>query len=520
MLPHEYYLLTQHLTDTATPQLRMLILGEGGVGKSMLIGAITETFEYYMATSLLAKCAASGVAASDIGAQTLHSLLGLNIRMPKEDNWLQRSGKSTQLKRMRNMGGKEFLILDEISMVDKVMLYQTSEIFGHVRAANAIGDPHLPFAGASVVGTGDFHQFPPVANVMGALYCDRPETDSPRALLGQEVYKQFDTVVILEEQIRVKDEAWIEMLRRLRIGNCTDEDLQEVRKLILTNEECQAPDFSKKPWSDAILITPRHSVRERWNEAAIAKHCEETGNRRYIVNSEDRQTKTEDEISLNIRVKIAAMDDHGSGKLDHRMEIAVGMKTMITLNISTEAGIANGTRGIITDIILDPREPVTLPDDEGAIHLKYPPAMVLFKPDRGTTARFQGIDPGVVPITPSTTTFTVTLDNKKKFGVKRRQLPITAGYAFTDYKSQGQTIEYVIIDIGKPPSGKISPFSIYVALSRSRGRDTIRLLRDFDDKLFTQHPSEDLRKEMLRLERLNEITREKFEVQLDLTGAD
>ena len=61
-----------------------------------------------------------------------------------------------------------------------------------------------------------------------------------------------------------------------------------------------------------------------------------------------------------------------------------------------------------------------------------------------------------------------------------------------------------------------------VALSRGRGRDTIRLLRDFDEnlKLFTQHPSEDLRKEMLRLERLNEITREKFEVHLDLTGAD
>ena len=61
-----------------------------------------------------------------------------------------------------------------------------------------------------------------------------------------------------------------------------------------------------------------------------------------------------------------------------------------------------------------------------------------------------------------------------------------------------------------------------VALSRGRDRGTIRLLRDFDEnlKLFTQHPSEDLRKEMLRLERLNEITKEKFEVQLDLTGTD
>ena len=48
------------------------------------------------------------------------------------------------------------------------------------------------------------------------------------------------------------------------------------------------------------------------------------------------------------------------------------------------------------------------------------------------------------------------------------------------------------------------------------------MLRDFDEnlKLFTQHPSEDLRKEMLRLKRLKEITKVKFEVQLDLTGAD
>ena len=41
---------------------------------------------------------------------------------------------------------------------------------------------------------------------------------------------------------------------------------------------------------------------------------------------------------------------------------------------------------------------------------------------------------------------------------------MTAGYTFTDYKSQGQTIEYVIIDIGRPPTGSLSPFSVYVAL--------------------------------------------------------
>ncbi|KIN92634.1 hypothetical protein M404DRAFT_114797, partial [Pisolithus tinctorius Marx 270] len=79
-------------------------------------------------------------------------------------------------------------------------------------------------------------------------------------------------------------------------------------------------------------------------------------------------------------------------------------------------------------------------------------------------------------------------------------------YAFTDYRSQAQTIEHCIVDIGTPPSGGLTPFNAYVALSRSRGRDTIRLLCDFDEKIFTQHPSEYLRLEDQRLAGLDRKT--------------
>jgi len=79
---------------------------------------------------------------------------------------------------------------------------------------------------------------------------------------------------------------------------------------------------------------------------------------------------------------------------------------------------------------------------------------------------------------------------------------MTGVQTFTDYKSQGQTIEYVIIDIGKPPTGSLLPFSIYV--------DTIRLLRDFDTNLFQNHPSEAFRREMKRLKHLNEVTKREW----------
>jgi len=118
--------------------------------------------------------------------------------------------------------------------------------------------------------------------------------------------------------------------------------------------------------------------------------------------------------------------------------------------------------------------------------------MILFKPDKGTKLTFQGLPPGVIPLTPSLANFSIKDRTGKSFKIVRRQYAMTAGYAFTDYKSQGQT------------------FSVYVALSRSRGRDTIRLLRDFDVNLFQNHPSEALRTEMKRLEELNEATKNEW----------
>ncbi|KAJ3738871.1 hypothetical protein F5050DRAFT_1580540 [Lentinula boryana] len=44
---------------------------------------------------------------------------------------------------------------------------------------------------------------------------------------------------------------------------------------------------------------------------------------------------------------------------------------------------------------------------------------------------------------------------------------MTTAYAFTDYRAQGQTIPYVLVDIAKPPTGKLTLFNLYVALSRS-----------------------------------------------------
>ncbi|KAH7870856.1 hypothetical protein F5879DRAFT_812861 [Lentinula edodes] len=54
---------------------------------------------------------------------------------------------------------------------------------------------------------------------------------------------------------------------------------------------------------------------------------------------------------------------------------------------------------------------------------------------------------------------------------------MTAAYAFTDYRAQGQTIPSVLVDIGKPPTGTLSLFNLYVALSRKLLAEDDRLER-------------------------------------------
>ena len=94
--------------------------------------------------------------------------------------------------------------------------------------------------------------------------------------------------------------------------------------------------------------------------------------------------------------------------------------------------------------------------------------------------------------------------------VTRTQYPIMGAYPFPDYRSQGQTIAHAIIDVASPPTGNLSLFNLYMALSRNPGRDSLRLLRDFDDVIFLQYHGAELMEEDERLERLDAVTSKRW----------
>jgi len=67
-------------------------------------------------------------------------------------------------------------------------------------------------------------------------------------------------------------------------------------------------------------------------------------------------------------------------------------------------------------------------------------------------------------------------------------------------------IPTVLVDIATPPTGGLNLFNLYVTLSWSSGRSTIRLLHDFNDQLFRAAHKPELLAEDDRLEELNAKT--------------
>ena len=171
------------------------------------------------------------------------------------------------------------------------------------------------------------------------------------------------------------------------------------------------------------------------------RNTAKTRNQRFQVSAKDTSRDGTNDLSMEAKLAIAEQKDKDTGKLYATVDMAIRMKAMVLLNVATEVDIANGTRGEIQDIILDEREEPSVPDEDGIIQLKYPPAMLLLKPDRTSRLMFPGFPGGIIPLTPSKAKFTVTGRSGKRFKAEMRQYSMTAGYAFTDYKSQGQTIE-------------------------------------------------------------------------------
>lgn len=179
----------------------IMVLGGAGTGKTTFLHALRKH-----GGGKQAFVAPTGVAALQLGGQTIHSFFGLPPRLMDPDQVRPRSPKRTLMKKL------ERLVIDEISMVRADVL---DAVDRSLRIAR--GNPE-PFGGVQVVLVGDFLQLPPVV----------PQAE--REILGHLGYEgpfAFDARVLREVEparlpflqvYRQTDDTFVQHLAELRTG--------------------------------------------------------------------------------------------------------------------------------------------------------------------------------------------------------------------------------------------------------------------------------------------------------------
>ena len=329
---------------------------------------MTEAFASRGQPYLLLKAAYTGIAASYIDGKTCHTIA--QIAISNRDSISNDAKKEIQAM----WRDARYLIIDEYSMLSGPFLTTLSKNLSIATLMNGYGSQDVSFGGLNVILCGNLHQFPPVAVKKGApLFCpiDVPSQDND-SLLGRRIYEEFTTVVILTRQERTKDPVWFSLLRRLRYGQVHQEDLRTLQALIINHDDTKDNiDFTLDPWMSAPLITSRHNVRKKWNSIALRKWCKLSGHQLLVCNA--KNTIANDPLSVaestGLHDKLNNDKRHQRKDLPESLEFVIGMKVMVTMNIDTDLDIANGARGEIVDIVLDPDEPPLSQDPVS--HLKY-----------------------------------------------------------------------------------------------------------------------------------------------------
>lgn len=146
--------------EQGTSQLCQFVVGEGGTGKSRVIGAVAELFASRGVSHRLLLTATSGTAAASIDRITIHSACGFSKDTTARSRRVEPDGFAAPSSAGLRIDGqitaewqeKWLLIIDEVSVLGSRTLYAVNERLCQLRGSAR------DFGGIPVVlFRGDFH---------------------------------------------------------------------------------------------------------------------------------------------------------------------------------------------------------------------------------------------------------------------------------------------------------------------------------------------------------------------------
>ena len=395
----------------------VFLTGAPGAGKTYVLNQFVKQARQRGAS--VAVTASTGIAATHLNGQTIHSWSGVGVAQVMTDTLL----KQIKTRRGKRIRATDILVIDEISMMHAWLFDMVDQ------ACRAVRRSPEPFGGLQVVMSGDLFQLPPVSNTRRdrELVAPPPELVAMReryAKAGRNpngfvteslVWPELNPVVCyLTEQHRQDTGQLLDVLTDIRQGTVTDTDRQALDTRI-----------GVEPAGDdvAISLYPNNRQADALNDSKLAQ-----------INEPEHRFEAESsgQVSLIKRLKSTML-------APEMLSLKVGAAVMALRN-DTNQQYVNGSLGTVVDFVST---------TEG----EYP--MVDF--ENGHTVIMQ---PAAWEMMDGETVLASV-----------KQVPLRCAWAITIHKSQGMTLDRARMDLRRT----FAPGMGYVALSRVESMDGLYL---------------------------------------------
>ena len=447
---------------------QVFVSGPGGVGKSHIIRLIqSDTIRLLKLSGMFEPddiivllSAPTGVAAFNIGGMTLHSALMLGRSKFGEYQSLSHDKANTLRLKLSKL---KLLIIDEVSMVGCNMLLDI-----HKRLNEILVQPDdVMFGNVSILAVGDLFQLPPVCQP--PLFNMMPNRQLS-CLYGSG--SLWNKMLELHEIMRERgDTRFVELLCRVRTGECTGEDIDLLKSRVITLESPNYP-------TNALHVYRLNDSVDKRNDFMLNS----------LASEDDQFTiKAKDSVTGQTRhIDLSTLSEKRSetGNLHGMLKLAVGARVMLTVNVNVSDGLVNGARGEVVHIVASPNHNVH------KILVKFDDPSV--GQQAISASRYRNRFNNAVPLEKVEVKFHAR--GKKGSEITRYQFPLTLAWATTIHKVQGLTLNEIVVDM--EGSSRFSPGQAYVAFSRVKTLAGLYIIQ-FNARAIKK--SEKVHEEMTRL---------------------